>query len=85
MSDNVRYVAKNPENPLEELLQMADLIGSPEELITSQYNTFIKELSSKNSYTACRILLDIWNKHYIPLMNKLRAKGILKKVGYQDL
>lgn len=37
------YVAKNPENPLEELLQMADLIGCPEELITSEYNTFIND------------------------------------------
>lgn len=80
-----RYVEKNPENPLEELLEMADLIGCPEELIISEYNTFIKELPSKDAYTACRILLDIWNKHYIPLMNKLRAKGVLKKVGYQDL
>lgn len=77
MSDNVRYVAKNPEDPLEELLQMADLVCCPEELVLSQYNNFMKEIPAEDAYKACCILLQCWNKHRVPLMEKLRGMGVL--------
>lgn len=85
MSDNSYYVAKNPENAREELAQMADLISCPEETILDCYDNILKELPRSEAYKACVILLEGWQKHYIPLMDKLRRIGSLKKVGYEDL
>jgi hypothetical protein len=42
-------------NPLEKLLQMADLIGCPEKLIISQYERFSKESSCIVAYKACQL------------------------------
>lgn len=74
---NDRYVAKNPENPLEELLQMADLIGCPEETILSCYNIFLSNSSDNDAYNKCIGLLKLYREKYPPLLKSFKVMGIL--------
>lgn len=69
----------------EKLVQMADLICCPEQMILWQYNNFIKELTEEEAYKASCILLKCWDEHYTPMIQKLRSMGVLKKVNYEAI
>lgn len=72
-------------NYIDRLKQMADLVACPEDTIIECYNTLLTEAEEKQSYETCILMLELWDKHYAPLMEKLRSMGVLKKSTYQEI
>lgn len=69
----------------EKLSQIADLVCHPEKNILEFYDNFTKQISEEEAFKVCKDLLQIWHKHYAPMMEKLRSMGVLKKVNYETI